>query len=706
MRGLSDWRLGLIVCGALVTAGQSAWGATGVTEEILVTATKRVERLQDVPISIGVVSGETVDQMLITDLRDLQSFVPNLTVQSTFGNWSVKMRGLGSGVTNLAFDSSVSIFNDGMYCGRSRCLETGFLDVDRVEVARGPQGALFGKSTIAGALTVISAKPTDEFEGYVNVGYEWENDGYLTTAMLSGPLTDTIRGRVVAHFEDTDGFVTNSFVGSDEPDTRRWSGRATLEWDVNETLTATLKAEHFDTEIDGNTNQLVGPTGTFVTLSTDPQNEYRLNDKRHLSTGTSNEDYDYSDSNSYLLSIDQELGEHTLTAIAGYWELDYQNWLDVDGVPEGFLNTALSENFDQTSLEMRLLSPVGNTIEYIVGALYYTSDVETRQHSPFGFFPPVAGPIPVGSDRNFERDTDTVSIYGQLTWNITEQLRVITDLRYTEEDQDGLGFSFPVNYPDRQHPVYAPGAFAQPPEYIFRQQRTDDSIDPSIRLQYDVSNDMMVYAAYATGSKPGGLKANDGTLGTQLLAKNSDPAYLQKYIGQPSITAAEMAAGVRFKEGNAIFDFEDEEAQNYEIGAKMLFLDGAAGVNAAVFYMEFDNLQTSSYDGTRFIIRNAASAEIKRRRTGRFLAGHRHPAADRRGGLPRSRVQRVRWLTVSSRRQGRELQGSHLCGWSGRHRWRAHRTYARLGGEPCRRLAASGGRRAHVVRHRVTLLLR
>ena len=119
----------------------------------------------------------------------------------------------------------------------------------------------------------------------------------------------------------------------------------------------------------------------------------------------------------------------------------------------------------------------------------------------------------------------------------------------------------------------------------------------------------MVYAAVSTGSKPGGLKANDGNLGTQLLAKN-DPAYYQRYVGQPTVTRADMIAGLELEKGNGVFDFEGEDATNYEIGAKALFLDGRASLNAAVFVMNFDNLQTSSYDGTQFIIQNAASADV------------------------------------------------------------------------------------------------
>ncbi|MEQ8858946.1 MAG: TonB-dependent receptor [Pseudomonadales bacterium] len=605
-RGL--WSV-IIACAA---AGSTAHAATAgdnrYLEEVVVTATKRTESLEDVPISVGVVTGALIDDLEIADLNDIQSFVPNLTVQRTFGNWAVRVRGLGSGVTNLAFDSSVSIFNDGVYCGRSRCLEVAFLDPARVEVARGPQGALFGKSTIAGAVSVVSARPTAEFESYVRGGIELEDGGYVTSAMVSGPLGDTVRGRLAGEYKDLDGWMNNPFGIDGEPNTESYAVRGSLEWDTSDSSMLYLKVETFDTEIDGRTNQLVSP-GLFGALTADPNPEFRRNTTRRVSMGTGQEDYDYADSTGVTLQFDQELGEHTLTAIASHWELDYENYLDVDGVPENFLNTSLSEDYEQDSIELRLLSPQGRTLEYIAGVLYHNSDTQTRQHSPFGFFPPVVAPVPVGGDRQFQRDTDTVSVYGQLAWNVNERLRVIVDARYTDEEQEGVGRAFPVTYPDLITPVYTPTAFNQPPEYLFFETYKDDNFDPSIRVQYDLNDAWMVYAAVSTGSKPGGLKANDGNLGTQLL-EVADPAFYQRYVGQPTVTPANMIAGLELEQGNGIFDFDGEDATNYEIGAKSVFADGRARISAALFRMKFDDLQTSSYDGTRFIIQNAASAKV------------------------------------------------------------------------------------------------
>lgn len=581
-----------------------------VLEEIVVTATKRTESLGDVPMSISVVSGETIKKYDIVDLQDLQSFVPNLTVQRTFGNWAVRIRGLGSGVTNLAFDSSVSVFNDNVYCGRSRCLETAYLDPGRVEVARGPQGALFGKSTIAGALSVLSARPTETFESYVKAGYEFENGGWTTSGMISGPLSDTLRGRLAAEYKDLDGWMDNPVQFDDAPGTEAWALRGSLEWDINENSLLYMKLEGFDTEMTGRSNQLVS-AGTFGGLTADPDAEFERDSLRRVSTGTSRNEFDDANSLAFTAQFDTDFADHTLSIIAGYWDLEYENYLDVDGVPENFLNTTLTEEYDQQSLEVRLLSPTGNTFEYIAGVLYHQSDTETSQDSPFGFFPPVVAPVPVGSMREFERDTDTWSVYGQLTWNVTDRFRAIVDARYTDETQKAIGHAWPATYPDLITPVYTPTAFNQPPEYLFRQTYEEDNFDPSIRLQYDWTESLMVYGAISTGSKPGGLKANDGNLGTQLLEKNSDPAFLNRYVGQPAVTPQDMIDGLTLEQGNGIFDFEGEDATNYEIGAKWMFAEGRAYLNAALFYMEFDNLQTSSYDGTRFIIQNAASAEVE-----------------------------------------------------------------------------------------------
>lgn len=604
--------------GPAVTAQEAA----PQLEEIVVTATKRESSLADVPISVGVVTGELIETFDIRDMSDVQNFVPGLQVQQTFGSWAVRIRGLGSGITNLAFDSSVPVYLDDVYCGRGKCMESAFLDMERLEVARGPQGALFGKSTIAGAISAVSARPTDEFETQLKVGAELEYGGYTSTGYISGPMTDRLRGRLAFRYDDLDGYTDNIFLDREDGDKKVKAARLGLEFDASELTTLYLKLEAGESNTDGRNNQLVAP-GAMSASTTDPNQEYRSDDVRSVSTGDPREDfYDYEWSSATLI-MDSALGEHSVKGVLGYWEYDNDWFLDVDGHPEAILNTGLADDYEQTTAELRVLSPIGQRFEYIAGVWYQDSELTTRQFSPFyplfwqAVLPPFLQglilPEATGMDRNFSRDSEAYSVYGQLTWNISPRLRAIADLRYTDEEQKGVGASWPLLFPNG---AYDPervtrSSFGHETEYLFFQTREDDSIDPSLRLQYDVNNDMMVYAAYAEGSKAGGLKANDATLGNQLLARTAaDPAFAQRYLGMASVTAADLAAGVELEQGNGVFDFEDEKAESWEIGLKTALLNGSASLAIAAFTTEFTNLQTSNYDGTQFIIGNAGSATV------------------------------------------------------------------------------------------------
>jgi len=646
MSNLSNRKLlkgvsGIAVAAALVATPQLA-SAGSIVDEILVTATKRETTIQDAPISVAVVSGEMLDNYNIIDLNDLQSFVPNLTVQKTFGNLAVRVRGLGSGVTNIAFDSSVSIFNDGIYCGRSRCLEMGFLDVGGVEIARGPQGALFGKSTIAGAIAVKSARPTSEFEGYITTGLETENGGHYLKTAFSGPLSDTFRVRVAALYEDMDGDMQNTFLDTEDNGREASAIRGSFEWDISDDVELFVKAETGDFETDGNRQQLIKLLSAPVTLarltaagvaaSSYPEENYDGN--KHSSTGVGREEYDYSDQSSFTAELTADIWNgHKLQITAGFWEFDSENNVDIDGLPEFLINTQIFESYSQDSIEAKIVSPASDTFEYIIGALYHQSDTYTRQFSPFagGFYATVAAPnfvaaniaaqkIPagtkaIGGDRQFYRDSDTMSVFGQLTYHVTDRLAVTADVRYTEEEQDGRGTHDHLYFADGYTPTVASTPLtAIANEYTLLQTREDDSLDPSIRVLYELNDTTNVYVAYSEGSKPGGLKANDGNLGKQLLAAAAaDATFLPAYAGVSSLSAAELKQGVTLQQGNAVFDFEDEEAESWEIGAKMLLDGGNAMLNTAVFSTEYTNLQTSSYDGSQaaFIIGNAGSAEIE-----------------------------------------------------------------------------------------------
>lgn len=624
---------GVALTGLLATSPFIANAQNASNDEIIVNATKRATSIKDAPISVAVVTGDFIEDYNIVDLTDIQNFVPNLVVQKTFGNWAVRIRGLGSGVSTPSFDSSVSIFNDGMYCGRSRCLETGYLDVGNVEVARGPQGALYGKSTVAGAISIGSARPTEDTSGYIKLGTEIEHGGYLASGAISGSVSDTVRVRLAGKYEDMDGDVENTFLGTDDGARKSFSFRASAEWDITPDVNLWVKYEEGDTQVDGNRIQLVAPGALLNPASgVKPANiETILDDKKHVSTGTGQEEFDDSEQSGFTAHLNANIfNGHTLTVMGGLWELDYENYVDVDGVPESLLNTRLFEDYEQSSIEARLLSPSGQTFEYIFGGLYHTSDTQTRQHSPFhgNFFKAVGvpgfvvdgaygavGAQAVGADRNFQRDTDTLAVYCQLAWNPNDRLSIIADARYSEEKQEGQASGDNLIFTDGFTPtLFVNAPFQSKPEFTLKQSRTDESLDLSIRALYKVNDQVNVYAAYSEGSKPGGLIANDGALGEVFMGRvASDPDFLSTYTDLTSVTTADLKNGVEVKQGNGVFDFEDESAKNYEIGTKMVLADGAINFNATAYLMDFKNLQTSVYDPDllAFLIGNAATARVK-----------------------------------------------------------------------------------------------
>lgn len=604
-----------------VVAAQSA----RLIEEITVTATKREQSVQDVPVSIGVVTGELIQAFDIRDMSDLQNFVPGLQVQQTFGTWAVRVRGLGSGITNLAFDSSVPVYIDDVYCGRGKCMESAFLDMDRVEVARGPQGALFGKSTIAGALSAITARPTAEFDALIRVGAETQNGGFILNGHVAGPLAESLRARLALRHEDLDGYIDNTWLNTQDADREVLAARLSLEADLSDTSMVSVKLENGKSEQDGRSNQLLAANPHYAAASGDPMPEYVPDAVRRVSTGVEREDfYDY-DWTSAALSLDTRFSRgHALRAIAAYWAYESLWFLDVDGFPARILNTTLRDHYDQTTLELRLLSPTGQTFEYIAGIWYQRSNLNTEQFSDttrdfwLGALPPflhrrIHPSNPVGVSRNLAREADAYSVYGQLTWHISQRLRAFLDLRYTDETQKGVGNGWPVLFKTDTFfdPVRTNGGFfGQNRQYLFFQERADSSFDPSLRLQFDLSDTARVYGAYARGSKPGGFKANDANLGDLLWAQQGNAAFLQEFAGVATISEQDIAGGLTLRQGNGIFDFEDEQAKSWELGLKTSLAGGVANLNVALFTTEFTNLQTSSFDGIAFIIGNAGQARV------------------------------------------------------------------------------------------------
>jgi len=524
-----------------------------ILEEIIVTAQKREQSLLDVPISVAVVTGETIQDFKVYSFDELDRWVPNFWVNDSPGNNTIYIRGIGTTPGNLAFEQSVTLYVDGVYAGRARQFMSPFLDIERVEVLRGPQGALFGTNTSAGAVSVTTARPTEEFSARASVGYEFEYESYEVTGYISGPMSDRVQGRLAMRYEDVGGFLKNTVTGAEEPESENLVVRGSLAWQPGDNwdILGKIEASNFDTE--GSAFQRIRPPDELWDL-----------EKETDGFGGQIDD-DKNDALNATLTINYGWGEHILTSITAFSEYDFTKHIHADQGPTDTWYTTFSEDFSQWSQELRLISPAGETIEYIAGLYYHSNDVDPLFAGSQVIFPTTVGPFAGVHEVYFYQETDLFSAFGALTWNINDRWRVTGELRYSSEDKKA-----------RQDRAIVSGFL--PPTWAdqtISDSRSDSSTDPGMKIQWQATDNTMLYASYAQGSKSGGWQGN----ARDLTADN--------------------------------WQIDGESSENLEAGLKTTFLSGAAWLGLAFYNTEYNDLQVSVWTGTRFETSNAAKATSK-----------------------------------------------------------------------------------------------
>ena len=220
-----------------------------VLEEMVVTARKVEESLQDVPLSVTVMSGDKMTEAGITKIEELVLHVPNVTMSETGIGTNLYIRGIGSGI-NQGFEQSVGMYIDGVYHGRAQLMRAPFLDLTQAEVLRGPQVTLLGNNSIGGAMNLTTAKPSDEFEASVGGLYEPDHNEQELTGIVSGPLFSNLAGRLAVRYRSMDGHLDNNILNTEEPDREEKSARLTLEW-AADSWDTTLKLERNEFDIEG-----------------------------------------------------------------------------------------------------------------------------------------------------------------------------------------------------------------------------------------------------------------------------------------------------------------------------------------------------------------------------------------------------------------------------------------------------------------------
>lgn len=553
----------MLVCAFAATAASAADTAPPTLGEVVVTAQKREQKLQDVPISMEVISGDKLADYSTNDFKQMVKFAPNVSVESTAGNDVIYIRGFGSPPANFSFDQSVSLYMDGVYAGKNRQAQAPFFDLARVEVLRGPQGALFGKNTAAGAVSIVSAGPTASPEGELTAVYNFDLKGAEITGHVSGPISDTLSGRLAVRFVDQDGYIENRALGTDEPGNQMQLARLTLRYAPSETFDYTMKAEYGNREVHGGMN-VSSPLTTgqqpheFRYSTVNPIGPEGTKAFSWLASGTGN----------------LKVGDFTLTSISGYsfFKANIVNNFDQaipgGGIARNSVYNSFPEHFRQWSQEVRLLSPTGGKLEYVVGAYYDTSLYQLTQLGGFDVNSPGVLVYKGLLNTEFRQRSQSISAFGQATYRVTDALRVLGSLRYTNTDKRAIFYG-----------RLREGPFAlRPVNTVARGDiNGEDNWDPSITAQFDIAPQVMLYATYGRGSKSGGFVSN--TYGTT----------------------------------TATFAYKPEKSENYEAGIKSTLADGRLVLNVSVYDTKFKNLQVSVYNPTisTYQTGNAATASSK-----------------------------------------------------------------------------------------------
>jgi outer membrane receptor protein involved in Fe transport len=612
---------------AAITVGMAAvpHANAAMLEEVIVTAQKRAQSLQDVPISVSAMSGETVEEQGLVNLEAVSASIPTLHIGEAQIGEQLFIRGIGSGV-NAGFEQSVGTYIDGIYYGRGRSSRNALFDVERIEVLKGPQGTLFGKNTIAGALNITTASPTSEIESSISALYEFEQEETILSGVVSGPLTDNVSARLAVQWSEMDaGWIENTFRGEDEPTSENTIARLGLSWNATDNLTVDAKYSYSDFSLEGRNSELSDANGKYpgapfvgnMAQLVAPFGEFGVSDNKRNVGGTPGTLFDRdemeSESNAFVLTLNYDWGNHVLTSITGYTDYDLFDATDNDVTPLDILAMQTEEDYEQFSQELRLTSPGGDTLDYIVGAYYQYDELDTHQMinvnllevivgSPVpGVVPPgVFGP-PLFSARyaNMQQETTSWAAFAQLTWNITDNFRSTLGLRYANDEKEVTQELRLTEFDDRNSPLatlFPPASGPAPGfvqvgiwggnlgtfEHVIKDKIDEGNFTPSLNVQWDVSETAMVYASVSTGYKGGGFDA---------------------YFGR---------AEGEFTSSPEGFDFEQEEVIAYELGAKMSLLDGAAELNMALFYNEFDDVQVSTFDGGLSLkVGNAAETTVE-----------------------------------------------------------------------------------------------
>ncbi len=551
----------------------------GALEEIVVTAQKRAENLQETPIAVTAITGDALRELNRDDVAAIAASTPSLTYAEAGGESQIYIRGVGSNLFSVGADPSIATNLDGVYLGRSNMGLAQFLDVERVEILRGPQGTLYGRNATGGAINIYSRMPTESFEGYgtLIVGNQGRRE---MNAAVSGPLSDQWAFRVALRGMKDDGFTKDlDPAGGDKIDDNDLkASRAILRF-KNDKLTAHIIGDYSEFK-SGNTSikpindglGLAASAGASIPLSF---HETRNNTPSFLEWQTGG------------ITANLELGlteEISLTAIAAYRAWDSDFLFNTDGTEVEVTRTTQVYDAKQYSGEIRL-NGEHSWGKWIAGAYYLDEDklgalgLVRAGFTNTGARPPAIIPSATFPPRSFiilaDNQGQAYAVFGQLDYKLSDAWTLTAGVRYSDEKKDDNNYQVTLLPDTELLGLYSPRAIPARPATTGPTNRIASkswsAFTPKVGIQWQPADDQLYYLSYSKGFKSGGFNS----------FQPSNPPYNPEYI------------------------------KSYELGAKTEWLDRRLRLNGSVFYYDYTDLQVSAFLNSLTFTTNAAAATVQ-----------------------------------------------------------------------------------------------
>ncbi len=538
-----------------------------VLQEIVVTAQKRTENVQDVPLSVSTLSGEDLELITVgtPDVRMLSARVPSVILESSFGRAFPRfyIRGLGNTDFDLNASQPVSMLVDGVVLENPVVKGMPLFDLDRVEVLRGPQGTLFGRNTPAGVVKFETKKPTREFEAYLRGSYGTFDTGDMVVA-VGGPLSDTLSARFSGLYQSQGDWVDNNY---ERGPVDRLGGyettayRAQLLWEPNDRFTGLLNVHGYD--LDGTARifraNIIEP-GTSSLVPGFEQDVVYQDGKNEQSI----------EAEGGVLTIDYDLGGATLTAITGYETLEMFSRGDIDGgygeaslgagnYGPGFIPFSSESadgipDLDQFTQEIRIANDLGSELDWLVGVFYFSEELQVDS---FAYTSLAPGNPQIGYALQ-KQDAESYAVFGSVTYHPTEDWDLTAGLRYSNDDKDFLA--------DRPQPLFQP-PLVEP----IRVSTSDDFVSWDLTATYHVNPDINVYGRVATSSRA--------------------PSIQGRIMFAPDFSGGTDPAT------NGVSVADTEDILSYELGVKSILADNRLRLNLTGYWYEVDGQQLTAVGG-------------------------------------------------------------------------------------------------------------